>query len=216
MTKKKIIVSLSLAAAFASTNLFAATCANYPNSVGMVPPEMVNGVWKIISTGSAEVDFDDAGSVNAARTEATLDAKAAIAKFFKEIVTSEEAVNKAARTVVTKSGDSKQATEVSVKESLKKMSNSASELLRGAAVIGDCYTPGKEYRVTVGIKPESIGIAESAANSINRSLNGQPAPSAPMGGQTGEPSAANNPPTGTSTPLNRVEGSSNSKNLSRF
>ncbi len=36
--------------------------------------------------------------------------------------------------------------------------------------LGECYTKGREFRVTVGIKPETIKAAETLSSSISQSV----------------------------------------------
>ncbi len=57
------------------------------------------------------------------------------------------------------------------KKQIKKISSNAEALIKGATVIGDCYTPGKVLRVTIGIKPETISAAEKLKNSMKRNSN---------------------------------------------
>ena len=57
------------------------------------------------------------------------------------------------------------------KEQIKKISSNSRALLKGAVVVGDCYTPGKVLRVTIGIKPETIAAAEKLKGSMQKSSN---------------------------------------------
>jgi hypothetical protein len=72
-------------------------------------------------------------------------------------------------------------------------------LLRGAVTLGDCYTPGRELRVSVGIKPETIRSAQRLSGSMSGSSKG----GASAGGAESEE-------------LQKVEGYSNTKELEKF
>ena len=227
MNIKKVSQAVLIFGAVLSANAIAATCAEYPYTFGMGPSELNDGPanWKLIATGSADVNFDDVSSVNNARSEATLEAKAQLAKFVNETVASEERINTISKQVVAKqqdaNGGSKEVTENSVKESIKKLANAGSAAFRGALVIGDCYTPGKEYRVTVGIKPQTIQAAGNAAGAINQSMSAQPTPTgSPQPSQGGANGAQGNNSQQNSNrqgvPLNNVPGFSNTQNLGKF
>ena len=78
-------------------------------------------------------------------------------------------------------------------------------LLRGVIPLGDCYTISKDVRMTVGIKSETIDLAENVAGKVSQSISTQPtmthapqnsggnsstqlnssAPSTPVGGNNG-------------------------------
>lgn len=227
MNVKKISEAVLVFAAVFSANAIAATCAEYPYSFGMGPSEPNDGPanWKLIATGSADVQFDDVSSVNNARSEATMEAKAQLVKFINETASSEEKMATVTNQIVAKqknaNGDSKDVTETTVKESIKKLASSASFTLRGALVIGDCYTPGKEYRVTVGIKPQTIQTAGNLAGSINQSLSSTPtATGSQQQSQSGASGAQGNSsqqnPNRQGAPLNNTPGFSNSQNLGKF
>ena len=150
------------AALMFSTTAFAqgapSGCSDYPYTNGM-NVEMLDAGPKIIATASVGVSFDDVDAVNDARDEATLAAKAMIARFFAESVTSDEGIKKAVQETKSMQGDSKQASRTEAVDRIKVLTNSSKALLRGVLPLGDCYTPGKEMRVSVGLKPETIAAA---------------------------------------------------------
>ena len=191
-----------------------AGCDSYPLTQG-ISVEDVQGGTKIIATASVSVPFDDQDAVNDARDEATITAKVMIAKFFQEIVSSDEAVNRAVNETRTMQGDDKVVTRRETIERVKRLRNQSAALLRGVVPLGDCYTPKREMRVSVGLKPETIASAERAVGAIGRSVVGQPvvAPSVP-------PSPASPAPQGgapgVNQPLNNVPGFSNPGRIGRF
>ncbi len=218
------------AALMFSTTAFAqgapSGCADYPYTNGM-NVEMLDAGPKIIATASVGVSFDDVDAVNDARDEATLAAKAMIARFFAESVTSDEGIKKAVQETKSMQGDSKQASRTEAVDRIKVLTNSSKALLRGVLPLGDCYTPGKEMRVSVGLKPETIAAAGKAAGGINSSLSANPTPTASPSGQAqgaqdanasvaATPSATGTSPGGPAQPLNNVPGFSNTKNLNKF
>ena len=53
-----------------------------------------DGGWRVFARGSAEYDFNDAGEIQTATEEATLNAKANLAKFLKERIMTTEVQDK--------------------------------------------------------------------------------------------------------------------------
>lgn len=185
-------------------------CDDYPLTDG-INVEDVNGGTKIVATSSATVSFDDVDSVRDAKDEATMLAKAQIAKFLNEEIHSDESVNKVINESKTTSNQGKSATREEMITRVKSLRNSAGALLRGVVIIGDCYTEGSEVRVTVGIKPETIAGAANLGNSIQQSL------SAGKGGSgIDNGGAASSSSQGGASGLQRVKGHSNSSRLNSF
>ncbi len=214
-----VLLSLS-----AGANVYAASCTEYPYRAGLIVEDDNNGNWKLVATGSVDVHFDDVSSVNEARKWATAYAKEEIVKFLEEANSSSDALDKATKQIVEKQsdskGESKQARESSVRSSLQQLASSASATLRGVLVIGDCYTPAREYRVTVGMKPQTIQAAGNVSSGINHSISKQPPPTgSPQAGQPNRmPSAGgaqqNTPSSGSS--MSNTPGFSNTQNLQKF
>ena len=189
------------------------SCADYPLGDGISIEAVENGGVKILSTSSVSVAFDDADTVSDARDEATIAAKTLISKWMSEMVSSDEAIDKAVKQTTTMQGDSKEAKRVEVVDRVKKLRNSSAALLRGVVPLGDCYTPKKIVRVTVGLKPETIAQAESTAGSINQSLAKQPTPSS---NQSNSGSTQGSNSSNPSQPLNQMPGYNNSQRLNKF
>ncbi len=173
-------------------------CNEYPYSDG-INVEDVAGGTKILATSSVSVTLDDMDSVQDARDEATMEAKSLISKFMSEDINSDEVVNRVVNESKISSAEGKSATREELVVRVKTLRNSSRALLRGAVTLGDCYTPGREMRVSVGIKPETIRSAERLSGSISGSLdNEQTAPNAEHEG------------------LQKVDGYSNTKALEKF
>lgn len=183
-------------------------CKNYPYTDGIDADQISNN--RYIATASATVSFDDADSVKDAREEATLEAKATIAKFLTETIQSDSAILKVVNESKKMSGAGKENVRNEAITRTKSLRNKSQALLRGVIVIGDCYTKGQEIRVTVGVKPETIAAAEGLAGNIGQSVNSQRTPGSQ--GHSGSSSSSGS----TKQPLNGVDEYSNTNNLKKF
>ena len=168
-------------------------------------PDLI-GQNKYVATASASVSFDDVDAVKDAREEATLEAKATLAKFLTEEIRSDSAIAKIVNESKTMSGAGKENVRKEAIQRTKLLRNSSQALLRGVITLGDCYTKGTEVRVTVGVKPETINAAEGLAGG----MAGSKGTSGGVGG--GNANAAS----GSKQPLTGVDEYSNTKNLKKF
>ena len=97
------------------------------------------------------------------------------------------------------------------------MASSSEALLRGVVVLGDCHTPGREVRVTVGIKPETVAQATGLASGISESIESAPTPSAPQNSDGSSNDKTKVPSAGADAgSIRRSEGSSNTDRLDDF
>jgi hypothetical protein len=184
------------------------SCASYPYTPGMNIEDVAGGV-KILSTAVASVSFDDVDAVNDARDEATVAAKAQIVRFMTEQIGDADNIEHAVNETKSMQGNGKQAQRQETISRVRKLSSSASGLLRGVVLLGDCYTAGRELRITVGLKPDTIAQAGSTADAMTSSLT----PSAQPGTATGNPAAT---PSNTTTSLMNVPGYSNTDRIKGF
>ena len=159
---------------FLSQAAFAEDCSDYPYSKG-VNVILVDDGTKILSTAMTSVLFDDMDLYVDALEEAELEAKASISKFLEEEVAKSCTTDKSIISLVNISNQDgvalKTADATKVKSTLCRMSSTTQSVLRGAVVIGSCYTPGEQVRVTVGIKPETAAAAKELSNSMEKSIN---------------------------------------------
>lgn len=159
---------------FLSQAAFAEDCSDYPYSKG-VNVILVDDGTKILSTAMTSVLFDDMDLYVDALEEAELEAKASISKFLEEKVAKSCTTDKSIISLVNISNQDgvalKTADATKVKSTLCRMSSTTQSVLRGAVVIGSCYTPGEQVRVTVGIKPETTAAAKELSNSMEKSIN---------------------------------------------
>jgi len=187
---------------FLSQAAFAEDCSDYPYSKG-VDVILVDDGTKILSTAMTSVLFDDMDLYVDALEEAELEAKASISKFLEEEVAKSCTTDKSIISLVNISNQDgvalKTADATKVKSTLCRMSSTTQSVLRGAVVIGSCYTPGEQVRVTVGIKPETAAAAKELSNSMEKSNN----------------SSDSSEQTNGST-LTSVDGYSNTDQLSEF
>ncbi len=203
ITKMGVVFAVALVAAGLSAK--AQGCRDYPYRDGIDPDRIAEN--KYVSTASASVSFDDIDAVKDAREEATLEAKATLAKFMTEVIQSDSAIEKIVNESKKMSASGKENVRNEAIRRTKLLRNKSQALLRGVMVIGDCYTKGTEVRVTVGVKPETIAAAEGLAGNIGASVAGQPTT-----GSKGNKSAA----TGDKQPLTNVDEYSNTKDAKKF
>jgi len=212
MTRRIVPLALGFLA-LATLPAFADDCSSYPYIDGIEVSAVPAGT-KIIATAEASVAFDDVDAVRDAREEATMEAKSKISAFLSEGIRSDSEINRVVNGSTSMQGGEKTALRTETVTRLKKIASSTQALLRGVVPLGDCYTPGKVVRVSVGVKPETTAAAEGLAVGMSSSMARQPTPG------TGQPSvapgAAPAAPTGSGQPLNSAPGYSNTKGLQGF
>lgn len=193
---------------------FAADCSNYPYSRGMnVSAVEGSEIPKIISTSITSPSSVDVDDVNDAYDEAEIAANARIAAYLKKLVSSEKIINEEVNKITKTQGQNRETQSQRIKKILKSLSSKASQVLTGVMVIGDCYTPGKEVRVTVGIKPETIANATGLSIGMSKSIETRNITS-----QSNKESTSNNSSGDASKPSNLrpTEGFSNTEKLKKF
>lgn len=155
-----------------------------------------DGSYKIISIGTGTYDFaDDPDDILDAQKEATRNAKAAIAKFFKEsLATEESAAEQTSKVKKVNSDGENESVSVSkttAKETLSSIRSSASALLTGVVVLESEKVPsgkGGTYRVMVGVSSTTIKAATSVNNGMSDGIAAQKAPGS--GSQAGGATAS--------------------------
>jgi hypothetical protein len=178
------ILILTLGGLFASISASSAEdCSNYPFGNGLNLESFENGV-KIIATSAVSVSFDDIDSVKDARDEATLEAKSLIARFMSEDIRSDQIVARAVAETKSLRGRKNEATRNEVITRVKTLVSSANALLKGVVPLGECYTRGLEFRVSVGIKAGSIKSASKLRDSIQKRPANDSSSTAPAGTET--------------------------------
>ena len=193
------------------------SCADYPFRQGEDIDITETGALKIRSTASVPLNFDDVSAVKDAHVEAEIEAKNGLAKFMTEEISVDNNIDRTVNESSNMQGEQKTVGRQEAITRVRKLKQSANALLRGVVVLGSCYTPGKEYRVTVGIKPELIKQAEELAGNIQQSIQRQPTPTSQNTGRssTRDTSSGSGTPS-SSTSINRQEGFSDTDRLKKF
>lgn len=192
------------------------SCADYPFDEG-IDVQAVTGGTRILATSTVSVSMDDIDSIKDAREEATISAKALIAKFLTEEIKSDTKIDKVVNESKQSDGQSVSVSRSELITRVKSMRNSAQALLRGVVTLGSCYTKAREFRVTVGIKPETIAAAGNLSGSMSQSMRNSPTPGTAQAagseksGQT--PQAGNQ---GSAQPLRGMDGHSRTDKLDKF
>jgi hypothetical protein len=175
MKSIKYLVLVLISFSWAISNYAVAEgCDDSPFLAGEITYQETPAGPKILAPGVASVDFDDSDEVIDATMEATMEAKAAISKFFSETIQSDSSIETATLKTVKIVGDQKTATKEKVKLTLKSLSSHSAALLRGVVKLAECYTKGDRVMVSVGLKPETIAAAEAATGAIGASVAKQP------------------------------------------
>ena len=203
-TKTNITSAALLFCAVQLSPSYAADCSDYPQQPGM-DYESVEGyeMPKIIATERAIPFSEDLSDIDDAMDEAEIGAKARIMQFRAEFISETTEREKLTTKLTQQNNNNVQKSKETVETIRKFMSQSTSGFQRGVVPLGDCYTPGKEVRVSVGIKPETLLAAEALDSAVEASLDG----SGEAGGSSLGASEDN---------LNRAEGHSNSDRLEDF
>ena len=165
ISKPAYVFAVLTVALVNSVEVFASSCRNYPKKRGVEVIEDPNGV-KIISTAIASVPIDDHQSYINALEQAELKAKVQISRFMSENVS--RACKKDTRKIrnLRVTNTSSSVDYEYVKNELCLVSTQTKSLLKGAKIIGSCYTPGKSVLVSVGIKPQTISSAKKLSNKL--------------------------------------------------
>jgi len=151
-----------------------------------------DGGWRLYGYGSASYDFNSADDIQDATKEAVLQAKANMAKFVREKISTEIMVN----TLTEKrkhlaKGQDAQVSRDSVKTTVETIKNSAEEILRGAITLTTDKVPavqeGGAVRVKVGVSSKTLKAAGEIAGAISGNLQNKPSAGAVQaGGSTGD------------------------------
>jgi hypothetical protein len=128
-----------------------------------------DGGFRIYGRGSGTYDFNEADEIRGATQDATLRAKAAIAKFLKERIQSTEVMNNTSvkmKKLTTASGEAPKGeiTKRDVQTRIEQISSQADEVMSGLVVISSNKKPignGGEIQVTMGWSSKTRGVAEA-------------------------------------------------------
>jgi len=128
-----------------------------------------DGGFRIYGRGSGTYDFNEADEIRGANGDATLRAKAAIAKFLKERIQSTEVMNNTSvkmKKLTASSGEAPKGeiTKNEVQTRIEQISSRADEVLIGLVMISSSKKPignGGEIQVTMGWSSKTRATAEA-------------------------------------------------------
>lgn len=128
---------------------------------------------KIMSVGESELLFGDTKDVRTATKKATMRAKANIAKFLNERLTTSEVLEEMTKTLTEQSSDgSAKASRKSVETMIEKIENQSEAILKGVIVLEqDINKPQKQVYVTVGMSRKTMQAADGLRNTIQKDLD---------------------------------------------
>ena len=212
---KQLIFQIFFLLSLSTTAYCQQSCTNYPFNEG-IEVQDVKGGTKILATAQVSVSMDDIDSIKDAREEATIEAKAMIAKFLTEDIKSESKIEKIVKESKQSDGQTVKVDRNELITRVKSLRNSAQAILRGVVPLGSCYTKAREFRVTVGLKPETIKSAENVAGGINNSVNNQPTPKNNSTSNKSNTSGGTNSTSGVAQPLREMDGHSDAEKLKKF
>lgn len=177
-------------------------CASYPLGEGIQIERTEKGL-KILATAQVPVLMDDVDSIKDARTEATLEAKAIIAKYLSEEIFSDERIEATVRESKRADGVSRTLSRDEAVTRLRNLRAVSHATLRRVMPLGSCYSKAREFRVTVGLQDEPAMFEPSPAR-VDPSA-------APAAGQDAVPPSA-----GLRRPLRGDDSFSDTSRLLRF
>ncbi len=148
-----------------------------------------DGSYQLFARGTGVYDFNDPDDVKDAKKEALLRAKANLAKFLKEKISTEEGLDEASKKVKSLTTDgqneSKSVSKESVKVTLESIRNSSEAILTGVITLYEIKQPrgnGGEVQVTVGLSSKTLKAAQQIGKGINESLTNREADGRGIGG----------------------------------
>lgn len=128
-----------------------------------------DGGFRLYGRGSGTYDFNEADEIRGANQDATLRAKAAIAKFLKERIQSADSMKNTSvkmKKLTASSGEAPKAeiTKNDVQTRVEQISSRADEVMSGLVIISSTKKPignGGEIQVTIGWSSKTRGTAEA-------------------------------------------------------
>lgn len=139
-----------------------------------------NGGFQIFAVGTGTYDFDDVDDVADAQKEATLKAKANLAKFMNESLSTDEKLEEMSSKVKKVSSENGQTSakveKTSAKKALTSIKNSSSALLKGVIVLASSKIPGKG---TTGTFRVMVGVSSKTLEAVGKMVEGTAAAGAP-------------------------------------
>ena len=145
-----------------------------------------DGGFQIFAIGTGTYDFDDVDDIMDAQKEATMKAKANLAKFMNESISTDEKLEEMSakvKKVSSENGTTSSSVEkVSAKQTLNTIRSSSAALLKGVIVLSTSKTPGKgtsgTFRVLVGVSSKTLAAVGKLVERTAAAGNASAAPAA--------------------------------------
>ena len=139
-----------------------------PTGVSIEYETTGSGQWiRIRAIGESICIICDPRDINVATRKAELRAKAAIAKFLKEKISTNEVMNETVKTITENNGETETVNRKTLEIQVETIQNSAEAILKGLLTIEQNSDPAKKTAtVTVGVSRKTMATADS----INRAL----------------------------------------------
>ncbi len=175
MKKKLFFLSSILAFTFPLRSI-AETCETYQEMIGVRTEVTEDGSFRTFSTVAVPVPIDRSAVVIQATKRAQILAKGQIVKFMEDDVSDackDDDLNKI-NNVLSTTGDgvSENYDFDSSIETLCSVSTRARDFVRGARKVGECYTPGQELKITLGVSPKTVSAAQSLKEMMSKPQSG--------------------------------------------
>lgn len=123
---------------------------------------------RIRSIGEANCTICDRADIQAATRKATLMAKAEIAKFLKEKITTSETLDSMSKTMTEHNGQTQTVSRKSIETLATTIHNSSDAILKGIIILEQKSSPADQMvRVTVGVSRKTMGVADSLQRNLN-------------------------------------------------
>lgn len=172
MNKKLLFLSTVLAFTFPLRS-FAGSCEGYPEFDGVRSEVTEDGSFRTFSTVTVPVPIDRSAVVVQAKKRGQILAKGQIVSFMEDDVSNackDDDLNKQ-KNILSTTGDgiSENYDFESSIETLCSVTTRARDFVRGARKIGECYTPGKELKITLGVSPKTMSAAQSLKRLMRKS-----------------------------------------------
>lgn len=141
---------------------------------GVAIKQFDDGTFQIFARGTGVYDFNDPEDVLDARNEAILKAKANLAKFMEETLSTEEGFSKASKKTSNKSKNGEEESSSISKETVTMSSTiiktQASALLKGVITLKEEKIPSGNssgtVQVTVGVSSKTLSVASALKSKI--------------------------------------------------
>ena len=180
MNKKLLFLSTVLAFTFPLRS-FAGSCEGYPEFDGVRSEVTEDGSFRTFSTVTVPVPIDRSAVVVQAKKRGQILAKGQIVSFLEVDASNackDDDLNKQKNILdTTGEGVSESYDFNSSIETLCSVTTRARDFVRGARKIGECYTPGKELKITLGVSPKTMSAAQSLKRLMRKSQTRSSSPS---------------------------------------